>query len=389
MPGKPMKLHPCHNAPLTSPSSRKLSLFFACIFASSVALIAGCAELGDSGAVARPMGPLVFPAPPDDPRFVYERTIRSSADVEIDTGDDAFQRLVTGSQRAGYYLTKPYAVAVHRGRVFVSDSAERTVKVFDVAAGKYFTIGDEEPGQIIKPLGLDVDRAGRLYVADVTQKAIMIYNRDGKFLRKIGGSDLFDRISSVTVDPPGQRIYVVDIGGVKSENHRVRVFETATGRHVMDIGKRGSGPGEFNLPRDMAIGKDGRLYVVDGGNFRVQIFNADGSYHSSFGAVGRQLGNFARPKEIATDNDGNVYVADAAFGNFQIFDPEGELLMFVGTRSEQGGPAQYILPSGITVDEDGRIYFVDQWFSKIDVFRPYNLPADAGFLVQRTPASKR
>lgn len=384
-----MKLHSSRHAALTGPHSRKLSLIFTCIFATSVALIAGCAELGDSAAVARPMGPLVFPPPPDDPRFVYERTFRSSADVEIDTGDDAFQRLVTGSQRAGYYLTKPYAVAVHRGRVFVSDSAERTVKVFDVAAGKYFTIGDEEPGQIMKPLGLDVDRAGRLYVADVTQKTIMIYNRDGKFLRKIGGSDLFDRISSVTVDPSGQRIYVVDIGGVKSENHRVRVFETATGRHVMDIGKRGSGPGEFNLPRDMAIGKDGRLYVVDGGNFRVQIFNADGSYHSSFGSVGRQLGNFARPKEIAADKDGNIYVADAAFGNFQIFDPEGELLMFVGTRSEQGGPAQYILPSGITVDEDGRIYFVDQWFSKIDVFRPYNLPADGGFLVQRTPASKR
>ncbi|NMG44664.1 6-bladed beta-propeller [Aromatoleum toluvorans] len=385
-----MTLFPRHDAPQSGPqASRTLSLLLACVFASTVALVTGCAELGDTGPARVSAGPLVFPGPPDEPRFVYERTITSSADVEIDNSDDAFRRMVTGAQRSGYFLTKPYAVAVHRGRIFVSDSAERAVKVFDVAAAKYFTIGSEEPGQLVKPLGLDVDRAGRLYVADATQKMIMIYNRDGKFLRKIGGSDLFDRISSVTVDPAGQRIYVVDIGGVKSENHRVRVFETATGRHVMDIGKRGSGPGEFNLPRDMAIGKDGRLYVVDGGNFRVQIFNSDGSFHSSFGAVGRQLGNFARPKEIAADKDGNVYVADAAFGNFQIFDPDGELLMFIGNRSEQGGPAQYILPSGITVDEDGRIFFVDQWFSKIDVFRPYNLPADQGFLVNRATASKR
>jgi DNA-binding beta-propeller fold protein YncE len=352
-----------------------------------VALFAGCAQLPEDGAAtAVPAGPLLFPAPPDEPRFTYERTFFSSADVVADNKDDAFRRLVTGAQRTGQFLAKPYAVAAHRGRIFVSDSVERNVKVFDVPEGKFFTIGDEEPGQLVKPLGIDVDRAGRLYVADATQKMIFIYSRDGKFLRKIGGKELFDRISSVTVDPSGQRMYVVDIGGVRSENHRVRVFETATGRHLMDIGKRGTGPGEFNLPRDMAIGLEGRLYVVDGGNFRVQVFNADGSYRDSFGSVGRQLGNFARPKEIATDKDGNVYVADAAFGNFQIFGPDGDLLMFVGTRSEQGGPAQYILPSGIAVDEDGRVYFVDQWFRKVDVFRPYVLAADQGFLVRRERA---
>ena len=367
-------------------------LRFATVPAIALALAlaaAGCAQLPDSADSGAPAGPLVFPPPPDEPRFVYERTLLSSADVETDSGDAAFRRLVTGAQRSGFFLNKPYAVAAHRGRVFVSDSAERNIKVFDVPQGKFFTIGETEPGQLVKPLGIDVDSAGRLYVADATQKMIFIYDRDGKFLRKIGGKELFDRISSVTVEPSGRRIYVVDIGGVRSENHRVRVFETATGRHVMDIGKRGSGPGEFNLPRDMAIGLEGRLYVVDGGNFRVQVFNADGTYRDSFGAVGRQLGNFARPKEIATDRDGNVYVADAAFGNFQIFDPDGGLLMYIGSRSERGGPAEYILPSGIAVDEDGRIFFVDQWFAKVDVFRPYALAADQGFLVSRAKPAAR
>jgi len=371
----------------SSPPLRALVLpVLACL----VALLAGCAQLPDEqGVASAPAGPPVFPPPPDEPRFIFERTITNSTDVEADNKDDAFRRLVTGARRGGLFMTKPYAVAVHRGRIFVSDTAERSVKVFDVPAGKYFTIGEEEPGALVKPLGIDVDRAGRLYVADASQKTIFIYSRDGKFLRKIGGKDLFDRISSVTVDPSGRQIYVVDIGGVNSENHRVRVFETATGRHVMDIGKRGSGPGEFNLPRDMAIGKDGRLYVVDGGNFRVQVFNADGTYRESFGAVGRQLGNFARPKEIAADAEGNVYVADAAFGNFQIFTAEGDLLMFIGSRSEQGGPGQYILPSGIAIDEDGRVFFVDQWFAKVDVFRPYALAEDQGFLVPVQNAAPR
>lgn len=363
---------------------------FACALAGAFALLAGCAQIPDAPeAAGGKQGPLVFPGPPDEPRFVFERTFLSSADVVSESEDDAFRRLVTGAQRTGYFLAKPYAVAVHRGRVFVTDTADRNVKVFDVPQGKFFTIGESEPGQLAKPLGIDVDRAGRVFVADSTQKMIFIYDRDGKFLRKLGGKELFDRISSVTVDPSGSRVYVVDIGGVRSENHRIRVFETATGRHLMDIGKRGNGPGEFNLPRDMAIGVEGRLYVVDGGNFRVQVFNADGSYRESFGAVGRQLGNFARPKEIATDPEGNVYVADAAFGNFQIFTPEGELLMFIGSRSEKGGPARYILPSGIAVDDDGRVFFVDQWFAKVDVFRPYKLAANEGFLVRQQTSAKK
>lgn len=365
--------------PRTVLNSRRTIRAFAAAF--TLAVLGGCAQLGDEQVGQVKFVAPVYPSPPDDPRFIYERTIRSSADVEPDNSDDAFRRMVTGANRTGHFMSKPYAVTVHKGRIFVSDTAERSVKVFDVPNGKYFAIGEDEPGQLVKPLGLDTDRAGRLFVADATQKAIMIYNRDGKFLRKIGGADLFDRISSVTVDPAGTRVYVVDIGGVKSENHRVRVFDTATGQHVMDIGKRGDGPGEFNLPRDMAIGKDGRLYVVDGGNFRVQVFNADGSYHSSFGSVGRQLGNFARPKEVATDADGNIYVADAAFGNFQIFTAEGDLLMFIGNRSERGGPGEYILPSGIAVDEDGRVYFVDQWFAKLDIFRPIVLKENQGYLV--------
>jgi DNA-binding beta-propeller fold protein YncE len=353
----------------------------------AVLLGAGCAPLPEQKAVE--IKPLVFPQPPDPPRFIYERTIYNSGDVVPDDKDSQLRRALTGEARTGEGLGKPYAIAVHRGRIYVSDSAERFVKVFDVPRGRYFKIGEDDPGRLVKPLGIDVDAAGNLYVADATQKQIMVFDGDGKFLRKLGGPKWFDRLSSVTVDAAGKRAYVVDIGGVTSEQHRVRVFDAVSGAHLFDFGKRGKGPGEFNLPRDVAIGKDGQLYVVDGGNFRVQIFEADGKYLQSFGNVGKQMGNFARPKEAAVDAAGNVYVVDAAFGNFQIFNADGDLLMYVGDRSETDGPARYMLPSGIYVDEDGRIYMVDQWFRKIDVFRPVALAADAGHLGRRPkPAAK-
>ena len=329
--------------------------------------------------------PPAYPPPPDEPRFVYERTIFSSGDVVPEDQNSRLRRVLTGETRSGEGMAKPYAVAVHKGRIFVSDTAEHVVKVFDVAQGKFFRIGADEPGLLAKPLGLDVASDGTLFVADTTAKAIMVYDRDGRFLRKLGDSESFQRLSSVTVDASGEKLYVVDIGGVSSDKHRLRVMSAIDGRIIQDIGQRGKGNGEFNLPRDAALGKDGRIYVVDGGNFRVQTFDKEGKYIKSFGAVGKQMGNFARPKEVATDREGNVYVVDAAFGNFQIFNPEGELLMFVGERSASDGPARYMLPSGIFVDEDGRVYMVDQWFKKIDVFRPYSLPADKGFLTPPSP----
>jgi DNA-binding beta-propeller fold protein YncE len=355
-----------------------------------LAALSGCVTVAkrDLDQVGRSTKLLVYPAPPDEPRFVFERTIRNSADVVPEAEESALKRALTGSTSvSGEVLSKPYAVAVHQGKIFVSDSVGRKVRVFDIPGRAYYTVGDEEgEGRIVKPLGIDVDGKGNLYVADATLKQILIYDNAGKFLRKFGGPKFFERLSSVTVDESGERVFVVDIGGVSSEKHMVRVFNGVSGAHIMDIGKRGSGDGEFNLPRDVALGKDGRIYVVDGGNFRVQIFSKEGKFLKSFGSVGKQLGNFARPKEIATDRAGNVYVADTAFGNIQIFTPEGELLMFIGDRSEQDQPAGYMLPSGVAVDEDGRIYFVDQWFARIDIFRPYALKENEGYL-GRKPAA--
>ncbi|MBL8303656.1 MAG: 6-bladed beta-propeller [Ideonella sp.] len=344
-------------------------------------LLQACAQAPPSRPATA--APLVFPAAPDEPRFYYERTIRSSGDVVPAEAGSELRRLATGEQVAGEGLAKPYAVAVFRGRIFVSDTVSRYVRVFDVPQGKHLKVGEEEgAGQLVKPIGLDVDARGNLYVADIGARVIKVYDADGRYLRHLGGDKWFTRLSSVAVDPSGTRVYAVDLGGVSSDQHQVRVFDAVSGAHLMDIGRRGMGPGEFNLPRDVAIGKDGRLYVVDGGNFRVVVFDRQGRHLHSFGSVGKQYGQFARPKEVAIDREGNVYVVDTAFGNFQIFNAEGELLMFVGDRSERDGPAKYMLPSGIAVDEDGRVYVVDQWFRKIDVFRPAALPAGQGFLAR-------
>ena len=267
----------------------------------------------------------VFPAPPAEPRFVYERTFFSSADVETESEESRFQRFITGAERAGAGMGKPFGVAVHKGRVFVSDTLKRQVHAFDVREGRFLEIGTEGPGELIKPMGLDTDLNGHLFVCDASQKQVLVYDRDGRFLRRIGEPENFDRPAGLTVNPNGSRLYVVDTGGVTSDRHRVLVFDAWSGALMRTISNRGQDDGELNLPRDATIGANGNLYVVDGGNFRVQEFTTEGSFVRSFGSIGRQSGQFARPKGIGTDGDGNIYVVDTAFGNFQIFNESGLL----------------------------------------------------------------
>jgi DNA-binding beta-propeller fold protein YncE len=321
----------------------------------------------------------VFPPPPELPRIVWERSLHSSADVVPDANDGALRRFVTGELRSGEGLAKPYGVAVRNGRVYVGDTVSRSVILFDLNLKRHMHIGVDDPGALRMPFGLDVDASGNLYVLDGSLKRVHVYDANGKYQRMLGQELSWSRPAGLALDEARRRLYVVDAGGVDNDNHRVRALDMDSGRLLFEIGKRGDGPGEFNLPRDVAVGVDGLLYVVDGGNFRVQVFDTAGKFIKTFGAIGRQSGQFSRPKEIAADTHGNLYVADSAFGNFQIFDRDGALLLDVGSRGNTDAPAKFMLPAGIAVDLDGRIYMVDQFFRKVEVFRPAHLPANARY----------
>ena len=349
---------------------RLIGRAFVLVLASLVVACAGPKE-------APPAKTYVWPSPPEQPRYYYERTIYSSGDVAEETDEDRFREFATGERRVGRGLDKPFDILAVNGRVYVSDTVSHRVAVFDFPRQTFFEIGTEGMGRLAKPFGLAADRQGHLYVTDGAAKRVHVYDLDGHYVRSIGDEKTLERPSSVAVSQDGALIYVVDTGGVKSDQHRIRVFDR-DGRHVRDIGKRGGGPSEFNLPLNAEVAPDGKLYVVDTGNFRVQVFSADGAFLSSFGSPGRRPGNFSHPKGIAIDREGKVFITDTAFGNFQIFDASNRLLMFIGERSDQGGPGQYLLPAGIAVDDDGRVYVVDQFFTKIDVFRPAGLaPAGA------------
>ena len=316
---------------------------------------------------------LVYPPPPEQPRFYYEKTLTGSRDVAEESASERFKRFATGESLRGQGFSKPYGVVAVNGRIYIGDTVARKVAVLDFPQKRYFEFGDDGLGRLAKPLGMAVDGSGRVYVCDATAKRILVYDADGNYLTAVGGQEMLDRPSAVAVNAKGTRIYAVDTGGVGSDNHRIRVFDQS-GAHLFDIGTRGENPGEFNLPLAAAVGPGGKLYVLDSGNFRVQAFSPDGKFLFSFGKAGRTPGFFSHPKSLAIDSEGKIYVSDTFFANIQIFDEQGRILMFMGDRSDRGGPGEFILPAGISVDTDGRVYLVDQFFRKVEVFRPAGVP---------------
>ncbi len=111
------------------------------------------------------------------------------------------------------------------------------------------------------------------------------------------------------------------------------------------------------LPTDVAIGVDGRIYVVDGGNHRVIAYDRDGKHLFSIGKRGRAKGDFLWPLGIATDKNGQVYVADKSNKRIQIFDPDGTFISSFLVRFRAGGIGT---PIDLAVSKETGLIFVTE-----------------------------
>jgi len=157
-----------------------------------------------------------------------------------------------------------------------------------------------------------------------------------------------------------------EIWVVETASHQICVLDQ-TGELIKRIGRRGTGPGEFNYPTFIWINKFGNVFIVDSMNFRVQILNKDGELISFFGQAGDATGYFARPKGIATDSFENVYIVDALFHVVQIFDKYGNYLYAFGKQGKEKG--QFWMPTGIYIDDNNFIYVADSYNSRIQIFQ--------------------
>jgi DNA-binding beta-propeller fold protein YncE len=194
------------------------------------------------------------------------------------------------------------------------------------------------------------------------------YSPAGDLVIAIGHDGELENPAGMAIDGNRGLLYVAD-----SKKHQVFCYSTADGSSVRTIGRRGSEPGEFNFPTNVFVDKEGRLYVTDTLNFRIQSFDPEGMPLTAFGTLGDTPGSLNRPKGVGVDDEGHIYVADTSFNNFQIFDQAGQLLLFVG--SVGSGPGEFFLPAGLFIDARNRVYVVDQGNARVQVFQYLRAPA--------------
>lgn len=242
------------------------------------------------------------------------------------------------------------------------------------AVAAWGTIGTAE-GQFQSPHGLAIGPDGSIFVADGNNHRVQQFNRDGQFIAAFGvpsGSidnapaGQFNEPWDVAVAKDGT-IYVAD-----TWNHRIQKF-TAQRQFVTmwgaldDTGGRATGfEGRFYGPRGIAVDADGRVLVADTGNKRVQIFDADGQFLAQFGGGGLEPGRLDEPVGIAVDAQGNIAVADTWNGRVQVFDRDGNSI--AAWEIDGWLDKELVGKPYLAFGPDSRIYVADEVGKRILVF---------------------
>lgn len=327
-----------------------------------------------AASAAPPPSELIWPMPPDPPRVKWLAQYSDMAKVKDPVRKSGWLDKVTGTKTAEekMELRKPYGVATDsRGRIYVADTEMRVVWVIDAANKQVSRREGTSRSPLAMPAGVALDGQDRLFVSDAALHTITCFSAAGDLVAHFGTSAL-GRPGGIAIDKARNRLYVAD-----AKESRIAVFDTRTYEFQRFIGgpSKQREDGRFLSPTNVAVDRNGTIYVADTWNYRVQILDALGNFIRGFGAQGDRPGEFIRPKGIAVDSGGHVYVADAEFNNFQILTPEGQPLLAVGTLGN--APGQFALVAGLFIDSSDRIYTTEQFQGRVQVFQYIAQPASA------------
>ena len=307
-----------------------------------------------------------------------------------------------GGPATSAQMNSPQGTAVDAaGNIYVAETDNQIVRRIAANGGITTFAGNGTPGfggdggaaasaQLNSPVGVAVDAAGNVYIADSQNARVRRVAPNGTISTVAGngtqgfGGDGGAATSAQLYTPTGVgldaagNLYIADFN-----NNRVRRVSTSgTITTVAGNGNSGfSGDGgpatsaQLNLPRSVALDTTGTLYIADSGNNRIRQVSPNGQISTFAGngqsgsggpesgpAIQARLGNVAG---VAVDATGNVYLADGASRIRKVY-AGGFISTIAGSGqtgySGDGGPAlsaQLAVPSGIAVDAAGNAYIGD------------------------------
>ncbi len=204
------------------------------------------------------------------------------------------------------------------------------------------------PGQFSAPIDIAISTDDKLFVTDHYNDRVQSFDTNGKFISQFS---VLPNPGGLALDGSGNfhimHFAAAKTGGEKPGAGVYGTIYSPEGKLLRQWGKRGTGDGEFDCPGGLAVTKDGRLYVADQTNHRIQVFDAERKFLFKWGEYGNEPGQFGGkepaysrtggPQFVTLDSEGNVWTTEGANGRIQNFSHDGKFLLAWGDNEDKPG----------------------------------------------------
>jgi DNA-binding beta-propeller fold protein YncE len=315
-------------------------------------LLSGCKSSNIRQQEAKPV---FFPAPPEIPRLQFLKSFSSSEDLgPVKTS--AFEKFIVGEPEKAEGIIIPYGVAIYQGKLYVCDVGKRMVEVLDLKNRTFGYLTKDR--RLMNPVNIFIDDDGTKYVTDPTAGLVFVFDQNNEITAMLG-KEL--KINPIDVVVRGSLCYVTDF-----TSNLVIVLDKITGREITRLGRKnpvkkeeepltGLADGEFSLISNLALDREGNIYVTDKTGARITEFDRSGMFTRTIGNLGDNIDEFIRPKGIAIDNQDRIWVVDAGSEVAKIYNQQAQLLLFFGLPGNE--PGMMNLPVKIVLDYNNIEYF--------------------------------
>lgn len=267
----------------------------------------------------------------------------------------------------GWTFKECAAVGVDsKDNVYVFNRGAHPMIIFD-RNGKFLRSWGE--GIFPRAHGLTMGPDDTMFCTDDGDHTVRKCTLDGRVLLTLGTSGKpapfmsgkpFNRCTHVAIDPRNGDFYVSDGYG----NARIHKY-SPSGKLLFSWGESGTEPGQFNIAHNIGTDKDGWVYLADRENQRVQVFDANGKYETQWVNMARPCGLYVdQPKELVYVGELGVAIgsnrdARGLGPRVSVYDTQGNVLARLGDQGPGEGPGQFIAPHGVSIDSRGDIYVAE------------------------------
>lgn len=316
---------------------RAARVYAACIVAGS---LAGCAGSGASRGGGQ--DPVVFDSVTGEVRVTVHGDLRDVIpQFDVTPG---WERFLYGPNDFGKTsLRNPQGMALADTRLLVADQGFPGITAIDLSSGKRTGWPGSENGPRC-PVDLCADGSGRVYVADTTRRAVLVYDSTGRWLDNLRPSEDPDhpfRPAAVVCD--SRILFIGDIGSQQIARWDMddRTWLEPWSDDVLAA------------PTGLCLASDGTLLVVDSLKATLNRVSSHGQSLGQISGPGRAPGRFVRPKHVACTAQGFIVVTDAGKQSVIVFDDAGRFLAEVNEQPTRW--AGFTLPAGAMAIPSGTL----------------------------------